>query len=50
MEADRDGFIARRNARSSSKALEAEPMFCYETAAKCFFWSYYVYLYSDVSP
>ena len=48
-EDERDPFIARRNARSPDcEALANEPMFCYETAAKCFYWSYYVYIYSEV--
>lgn len=48
-EEERDPFIARRNACSPDcKALAREPMFVYETAAKCFYWSYYVYIYSEV--
>lgn len=44
-------MLATRNASSTSdKTIAAEPMFCFETAMKAFYWSGLVYDTAEACP
>ena len=47
MEADKQGVIDTRN-KGHSRAVTEQPLFCFETCIKLFYWSNVVYAFKEV--